>query len=190
MFGLTLVDHLRLTFGHVIYTHQAHSEAAKNFAHWDRWLKAGEALLLVATALTAVAVVRQEHWAYGVSTATTASLALCLLILRLALNFDAKALAHRGCSARLWHIREQYRALLADLQDGAITVVAARDRRDALMNTLHGIYENAPPTDRRTYEAARKIVAPARDMAITDEEIDKFLPLSMQKKNEPLASTH
>src|SRR5687768_12219844 len=122
MFGLTLVDHLRLTFGHVIYTHQAHSEAAKNFAHWDRWLKAGESLLLVATALTAVAVARQGHWAFAVSTAATASLALCMLLVRLALNFDAKALAHRGCSARLWHIREQYRALLADLQDNAITV--------------------------------------------------------------------
>ena len=40
MFELTLIDHLRLTFGHVAYRHKTHSQLAHERARRSRWLKA------------------------------------------------------------------------------------------------------------------------------------------------------
>jgi hypothetical protein len=181
MFGLTLVDHLRLTFGHVIYSHRAHSQLAERHARWNRWLRGGELLLMLSTALASVALLTTGEMAYAIATAVAAVLAVCLLAARLVFDFDASESAHRSCSARLWHIREQYRALLADLKDGALTLEGARERRDALMLTLQDVYENAPPADRAAYQSARQAIPADHEAVLADEEVDRFLPPSLQK---------
>ena len=60
MFGLTLVDHLRMTFGHVIYTHRVHSQLAARYAHWNRSSMAAEALLVLTAALSSIVLVRRR----------------------------------------------------------------------------------------------------------------------------------
>lgn len=181
MFGLTLVDHLRLTFGHVIYTHRAHTQLAWRHARWNRWLQGAEAVLTLATALASVALLYTTEMAYSVVAVVAATAALCTFILRLVFDFDSSARAHRACSGKLWHIREQYRALLADMKDGSLTLDRARERRDVLMSTLNAVYENAPPADRGVYEAARGALPSAHEGALTDDEVDRFLPHSLQK---------
>jgi len=181
MFGLSLVDHLRLTFAHVIYSHKTHAYSAERHARWNRWLKAAEALLMLTTALSAVALVFTQNAANAIVAASAATLALCTLLLRLAFDLDRTSLAHRVCSGQLWHLREQYRALLADLHDGTISTDVARERRDALMAVLHKIYDQAPPADRDVYQSARQALATADEAALSDEEIDRFLPSSLQK---------
>lgn len=181
MFGLTLVDHLRLTFGHVIYTHRAHTQLARRHARWNRWLQGSEAILMLVAAFASVALISTGQMPYGMATAGAAVAALCALVLRLVFDFEQSASAHRECSARLWHIRERYRALLADVKDGHLTVDAARERRDVLMGMLHAVYENAPPAERGVYEAARKALPSSHESALTDEEVDRFLPMSLHK---------
>lgn len=187
MFGLTLVDHLRLTFGHIIYTHRAHARLALAHARWSRGLQGAEALLVIATASTALGFVQGGESAYAISTAVTATLALLVLVLRLVVDFDGSAATHRRCGAHLWLLREQYRALLADLQDDSITLDAARERRDALMQRLHDLYENAPPFDRRAYEAARAALPAQHEGALSDDEVDRFLPESLKKRGQSAA---
>lgn len=189
VFGLSLVDHLRLTFGHVIYSHRAHTETAARHARWDRWLKGAEALLLLATAVAAGAVVFTLNPLHAIVTAATAGLGMGVLILRLAFDFERTSIAHRGCSTRLWHLREQYRAVLADLKDGGVSIDVARKRRDALMATLHRIYEQAPPADREHYLSARQSLAAVDDTTFKDEEIDQFLPPSLQKPSDSPEAT-
>ena len=181
MFDLTLVDHLRMTFGHVIYTHRAHAELAARHARWNRWTQAAEALFVLTAALSSMALVSTGYSQLAVVCAVAGSAAVATLVARLAFDFDRRASAHRDCSARLWHIREQYRAVLADLQDGQLTLEGARERRDVLMSRLQAMYENAPPADRRIYEAARSSSPGAHENALTDEEVDRFLPASLQK---------
>jgi hypothetical protein len=181
VFGLSLVDHLRLTFGHVIYSHKAHTLAAERHARWDRWLKAGEALLMLATALNAVALAFTLNPMHAWAAAGTATVALCILIARLTTTLDRSSSTHHACGAQLWHIREQYRALLSDLRDGVLTPDAARERRDGLMFELHRIYEDAPLPERARYRSARETLGPIKEAALTDEEIDQFLPGSLQK---------
>jgi hypothetical protein len=181
MFGLTLVDHLRLTFGHVIYTHRAHSQLAVRHARWSRGLQCGEALAVIATAVTAMVSVQTGAGAYAIAAAVTAIAALIVFVVRLVFDFDTAASTHRACGAHLWALREQYRALLADLQDGSITLDVARDRRDALMQRLHDVYESAPPFDRQAYEAARAALPAQHEGALSDEEVDRFLPEALRK---------
>jgi hypothetical protein len=181
MFGLSLVDHLRLTFGHVIYSHKAHAQAADRYARSDRWLKAAEVILMLATAVSAVALIYTTNPAHAVTSAITAIAAVVALMVRLALDFDRMASTHRACSSHLWHMREQYRALLADLNDGALSPEAARARRDQLMAALHGIYQHAPPADREEYENARRALGTTDETVLSDEEIDRFLPASLKK---------
>jgi hypothetical protein len=188
MFQLTLVDHLRLTFGHVIYAHRAHSELALRHARWNRWLLATEALLMLGAALASIALVTTGQAVYGVVAAVAAVIAVGALVIRLVFDFDRRASAHRTCSARLWKIREQYRALIADLRDETLTLDAARARRDALMEMLHGVYDNAPPAERSVYAAARQALPGTDEDDLTDEEINQFLPASLQKGGTPAPS--
>ena len=88
MFALSLVDHLRLTFGHVIYSHKAHTLAAERHARWDRWLKAGEALLMLTTAVNAVALAFTLNPVHAWAAAVTALLAMGILIIRLTTTLD------------------------------------------------------------------------------------------------------
>lgn len=187
MFGLTLVDHLRLTFGHVIYSHRAHARLAARYARWSRWLLAGDALLMLSTLVCAVAVLTTGELIYAVIGAAGAGVALCAVIVRLVADFDARSQAHRACSAQLWHVREQYRALLADLRDGELTLEQARQRRDTLMAVLRDVYEKAPPADRAAYEAARRDVPADHDAVLSDEEVDQFLPASLHRGNQSAA---
>jgi hypothetical protein len=187
MFQLTLVDHLRLTFGHVIYAHRAHSELALRHARWNRWLLGAEALLMLVAALTSVALLLTGQAPYGILTAMTAAGAVAALIVRLVFDFERRAGAHRTCSARLWKIREQYRSLIADLRDETLTLDAARARRDALMDMLHAVYENAPPAERSVYAAARQALPGTDEGDLTDEEVNQFLPASLHKGGTPAA---
>jgi hypothetical protein len=181
MFTLSLVDHLRLTFGHVIHAHRAHAQLAARHAAWNRWSQALEAVLVLGTAAAAAALLATAVPAYAVVAAATGAAAAVVLILRLVLDFDRRVSTHRACSARLWYLREQYRALLADLRDGHLTIDGARERRDLLMSRLQAVYEDAPPADTAMYAAARRSVTGADEGALSDEEIDRFLPVSLQK---------
>jgi hypothetical protein len=183
MFELTLLDHLRLTFGHVVYRHKAHARIAYVRARWSRWFRGAEAVLMTGVAFAALGAAfgRGDVHTYAIASAVLSGFALVTLILHLTFDLDGTAHAHGACATRLWQIREQYRALLSDLTDGAIDLETARRRRDALMNVLHGIYENAPPSDHQAYQTAGQAAMAVDEGALNDEEIDRFLPKSLHK---------
>jgi SMODS and SLOG-associating 2TM effector domain family 4 len=181
MFELTLLDHLRLTFGHVVYRYTVHSQIAHTNAQRSRWLRGAEVLLMTGVALSSLAAAVGKSGGYSILSAILAGVALVTLLLHMTFDLDASVLAHRACATRLWRIREQYQALLSDLCDGAIDLERARERRDVLMQELHGIYENAPPLEQRAYKAAGHAVMATGESPLSDEEIDTFLPKSLQK---------
>jgi hypothetical protein len=186
---LTLLDHLRLTFGHVVYRHRAHSKIAHARALWSRRLKAVEALLMTGVVITAAGAsvgtsVGKGH-GYAIASFLLAGFSLAVLLIHLTFDLDRTARAHASCATQLWRILERYRAVLSDLTDGAIDVDTARMRRDTLMDELNSIYEHAPPLDHQAYQTAKQAAttggATLTEATLTDEEIDLFLPKSMQK---------
>ena len=55
MFELSLFDHLRLTFGHIVYRQIAHSRSAHSRIVWSRVLRGVEAVLMLSVVLTSLA---------------------------------------------------------------------------------------------------------------------------------------
>jgi hypothetical protein len=187
MFQLSLVDHLRLTFGHVVYRYRAHAHLAYASARWSRRLRAAEVLLLIGVAFSAGAAAVGQGPVYAAVSAILAVCAIVTLLFSLTIDFGGAAQTHSVCAGRLWLIRERYRALLTDLADGALDLDGARRGRDALMNELHTIYERAALVDQEAYQSAARAVTASDDVSLSDEEIDVFLPKSLQKAGRPAA---
>lgn len=180
MFDLSLVDTLRLGFGQVVHHHRSHTHAAVTASRWRRRLRAGETILLTGVAMSAVAAAFGRGQAYSIASAAMAGVALLLFLIHAVFDVDTVARAHQVCSTRLWNMREQYRALLSDLNDGAIGPDAARARRNVLMEELGSIYEAAPPLTRRIFKVSQNEEG-AEELALTDQEIDRFLPQSLHR---------
>jgi SMODS and SLOG-associating 2TM effector domain family 4 len=189
MFALSLIDTLRLAFGQVVYYHKAHTKAATSLARWSRWSRTAETMLLVGVVISALgsAFGRGQH--YATTAAVLASLALVIFLIHVTFDFEANARAHHVCSTRLWHIREQYRALLTDLTDNAIDPAVARARRDALMAEVTNVYESSPPITGHVFKTQRRAVDGAEEQAMSDREIDRFLPKSLHGSAEPATAT-
>jgi hypothetical protein len=181
MFELTLIDHLRLTFGHVVYRHKTHSQFAHDRARRSRWLKVIEAALMAAVVGTATAVAFGKGQIYATLTGVFAAMAVAALVVDLTFDFGRSAQMHAWCANRLWLIREEYRALLADLADGALDIEAARHRRDALMHELHTIYASVPPAEAPAYQAAARAIGTVDEAALADEEIETFIRKSSKE---------
>jgi SMODS and SLOG-associating 2TM effector domain family 4 len=181
MFNLTLSEHLRLMFGHVIQRQRAHSHLAHTNAQWSRWFRGAEALLMLGVATTATVAAFGRGNGYVIAAAILSGLALVALLMHLTFDVDGSADAHRTCATRLWRIQEQYRVLLSDLSDGVLDTDAGRLRRDALMNELHGVYENAPLADPRAYQTVARAILTADEVTLSDKDIDVFLPASLRK---------
>jgi SMODS and SLOG-associating 2TM effector domain family 4 len=167
VFQLTLHDHLRLTFGQVVYDHKAHVNIACTRARWSRWLRATEALLMAGVAFATFAAAFGRGYANEIVAAILAGLALVTLLFHLTFDLEGSAQSHASCATRLWQIGEQYRALLSDLSDRAIELETARCRRDALMNELAGVYGNAPPADHHASPMAAQSMPTADEAALT-----------------------
>ena len=180
MFQLTLLDHLRLTFGHVAHRYSAHLKIAHLRARWSRWLQAAEALLMAGLLFASLNLAAGRGQVYAIACALLAMVALVLVLIRLAFDLEASARANAWCAARLWHIRERYQAVLSDLADGAIDVEGARVRRDLLMNDLIAIYE-APASNDIACLGSHPATSAAEDSVLADDQIDMFLPKSLRK---------
>jgi hypothetical protein len=181
MFQLTLLDHLRLTFGSVVHGYRAHSDIAMRLNRRAWQLRLGQLVLLGgALAANVTALVRSDP-RYAVLGAVLIGAALVLFAIYVAIGLESRIYAHRWCASRLWLIRERHRALLSEMQDGTLTPEGVRKRRDQLMDELHAIVEQAPLVDRPAYQSARQALTAAADTGLTDEEIDPFLPPSLRR---------
>jgi SMODS and SLOG-associating 2TM effector domain family 4 len=184
MFELSLFDHLRLTFGHIVYRQKAHSQMAHARVVWSRALRSLEALLMLGVVFASLAAAYGKGPGYVIASAVLGGAALLTLLLHLTFDFDASARAHWTSAARLWQIREQYRAVLSDLHDGAIDPAEARRRRDTLTATMRDFLEHAPAVAPQPYQPNEQGSA-VDEPALTDAQIDMLLPKSLRKAGRP-----
>jgi hypothetical protein len=183
MFQLSLVDHIRLSFGHVVYSHRAHARVAERLALRAAQMRAA-ILTLTAVATAAAVLALGGDRRIQITAAVCAGLAFALYALAAALDLEPRAYAHRGCAARLWLLCEKYRALLAEVHDGLIDVPAVTERRDALMREVQAVYEYALPSDRDSYQIAQEALADTGGKSLSDQAIDRFLPPSLRQAHD------
>jgi hypothetical protein len=178
VFQLSLVDHIRLSFGSVATSYRAHARAAERLA--SRAWKARATLVVVlglatGASLLALTGIRQAQ----IAAAALSTAALVAIAIVHSLEFEARAFAHRSCAAQLWLLCEKYRALLADVHDGLIDIGQTTARRDALMREVQNVYEHALPADRDSYQIAREALG-AGTGTPSDPDIDRLLPASLR----------
>ncbi len=96
-------------------------------------------------------------------------------------DLGQQAEKHKMTASELWDIRESYLSILTDLHDGHIDVEASRDRREKLQARLAAIYAAAPRTLPKAYKEASIGLKENEELTFSDEEIDAFLPKSLQR---------
>ena len=178
MFQLSLVDHIRLSFGSVATSYRAHARVAERLSS-RAWKSRAVLVTLLSLAtgasLVALSGVRQAQ----IAAAVLSAMALVGLAMVHSLDFESRAFAHRACAAQLWLLCEKYRALLAEVHDGLIDLAQTTARRDALMREVQNVYEHALPADRDAYEIAREALGTGTGTP-ADAEIDRLLPASLR----------
>ncbi|MCA1562940.1 MAG: SLATT domain-containing protein [Acidobacteria bacterium] len=180
MFQLSLVDHIRLSFAHVVCSQEAHARLAEQLSVRAWWTKLVTMVVLgLATAACLLAL--ETGRSFQTAAAVLAASAFVLYGVSLTLDFEPRVYAHRSCAARLWLLAEKYRALLAEVHDGLIDHHAVTERRDALMREVQAVYEQAPPADIEAYQIARKAVSATEQGNFSEAEIDQMLPVSLRQ---------
>ena len=179
MFQLSLVDHIRLSFGAAATSYRAHARAAARLSARAWQARVSVTILLgLATAASLLALTGIRH--FQIAAAVLAGLALMGHAITISLDFEPRAYAHRVCASRLWQICEKYRSLLAEVHDGLVDLPDVTARRDALMREVQIVYEHALPADRDAYQIARDALG-AGESAPSDQEIDRLLPASLRQ---------
>lgn len=180
MFQLSLVDHIRLSFGSVATSYRAHSRAAERLTGRARQSHILIVLMLaLATGASLLALTGSRP--FQIAAASMAAVALIAFTISLSLDFGPRAHAHRACAAQLWLLCEKYRALLAEVHDGLVDLPAVTKRRDDLMREVQIVYEHALPADREAYKIAREALG-AGESVPSDQDIDRLLPASLRQE--------
>jgi hypothetical protein len=162
VFQLSLVEHIRLSGDSMMAACEAHTQAAARLARQWWYARVFTLALASATAVLAgIAVQQQQGHVYAIVAVAAATAALAACAAYVAFDPSPRIYGHRASAARLWLLADDYRALLAEVQDQLIDVTGIRERRHALAREAAAIFEQAPPGDRRSYEVARKAVREA-----------------------------
>ena len=173
--------HLRHCYGRVVYSHKTHEQRADLLQKALSRIRFWQVLLSAITTCGAISVV------FGASR-IGALVAILVSTALLALNMYSKDIdwgklsqQHRAVAADLWHIRERYLALMADLRVERRPIKDLLIERDEILIQLHAIYKGAPSTDNVAYMKASKVLQEREDMTFEDPEIDSLLPSELRK---------
>jgi hypothetical protein len=183
MFQLSVVEHIRLSFGDVVCSYKTHTSAAEKLARQSWLIKTTVLALLGGGVVACTAAVVGAARAFPIVATVMVGLAFLGYASYLALDFDPRVYAHRSCAARFWLLCEKYRSLLTEIHDGVLEPQEVKERRDALIREVHNVYEQAPLADRDAYRLAKQALSSAQAQTLSDAEIDRFLPQSVQRGN-------
>ena len=176
---------LRECYGRVVYSHKTHEKCA------DILLKRLSAIKLWQIGLSSITTAGFIATIFGTGAAGAVIgvvVSTILLVLNAyTKNYDLGELGqkHRQAAADLWLIREKYLALITDLRVGKEGIEKITNRRDGLLEDLHGIYSGAPSTTYKAYRKAQEALTQHDEMTFSDAEIDALLPSELRKNTDP-----
>ena len=184
MFQVTLLDHLRLSFGSALAAYEGHADAAARLARWNSYAKLGM-LSLSATTAGVAGIAANGRGGWELAAAILAATVFGACAGYVALNQQPLIYGHRASAARLWIVCEKYRALLAEVHGDAIDPSTLQERRNALVTESAAVLEQTAPDDRYTYEIARQALSGAGGAGYPDALIDRYLPEALRKPSHP-----
>jgi len=181
VFQLSVVDHIRLSFGSVVTAYEGHAEAAAKLARWGWYAKVVTIFAVaLAAVLSGVGLYAGRGVQIAAAAASTAALAACSGYV--AFDPQPRIYGHRASAARLWLLCENYRALLAEVHDELLDLAALKERRAELLRDASAVLEHTSPDDRYSYEIARKALKGLGAAGYSDADLDRYLPSSLRKQ--------
>jgi len=182
MFGLSIVDHVRLNLARTADNYTVHARASERLATWTTRIRIGVLVVSLAAAAASVVSLIEPGPSYRIVAAVAASLAFAAFGGYLAVGFEGRVHSHRLCAHKLWLVCERHRALLAEIRDGSLDRTTIVRRRDELVLDTHRVYDQVFPLDERGYEAARQFAEtkerPDSEEARGEREANGSLPLT------------
>jgi hypothetical protein len=160
MFGLSIVDHVRLNLARTAENYTVHARAAERLALLTTRTRVGVLVLSLVAAAASVAGVIAVAPAYRMIAAVAGGLAFAGYAASISFGFEGRVYAHRLCAHNLWLVCERHRALLAEIQDGSLDRAGIVRRRDELVLETHRAYHQMFPLDELGYEGARQFAEP------------------------------
>lgn len=96
-------------------------------------------------------------------------------------DLSEKYKQHIETSNKLWLLRELYLSLLTDFQTLSREEIVSK--RDELQVRIAEVYNNAPMTDKKSYDLARKALKENESQYFSREELNQILPEKLRKKS-------
>lgn len=155
MFQMDIAQQVRLSFEGIESACEAHAKAAIRLTRVSFWLRCTVLALTGAAAIASAMAMSGGH-RWGITTAILAATAFAMSAAYAGFNQQPRIHGHRASAARLWLVCEQYRTLLAEMQEGVIDLPGMRERRHALLQETAAVFEHTAPDDRQTLEIARR----------------------------------
>lgn len=174
---------IRESFGRVVYTHKTHQKMIDRLNKRNKLIKIANLVALVLTTGGILAPIYDGSPYKNVIVAVSAAIALGVSIYQLSFDPSLEVESHRKCAKQLWIVREKYINMIADIKDGILTDVQIRQQRDALVDELGRIYQDAPDTTPGAYATAQKALKVRQEMMFSVQEIDQFLPVHLRENN-------
>ena len=156
MFGLNIVDHVRLNLTRAGENYAVHARAAERLSRQTLSIRIGVFVLILAAAAAAIASLLTGSRAYQMAAAVTASLAAAGFAAYVASGLEGRVHAHRICAHNLWMVCERYRSLLTEIRDGLLDRETILRRRDELAIETHVAYGLTFPLDQPAFEGLRQ----------------------------------
>jgi len=182
-----LESQIRECFGRVVWSHKTHEKCADIYAERQKKLKLAEIFLLALTTTSLLSSVVGDQKIGTIIGAFLSTVVLCLTIYTKDFDLGKISKSHVDTANKLWHIRELYISLIADIKTKTITFSEVKSVRDRLQEELNSIYLNAPRTNSQAYELASKSLNKhgqlnqGEEMTFSDDEIDRFLPKDLRR---------
>ena len=184
-----LESQIRECFGRVVWTHKTHEKCSDIYAEQLKSLKTKEILLSAITTTSLLVTIFGDSKIAAIVAAICSTIILVINIYTRDYDLGKLSKSHADVAGKLWNIRESYISLLADIKIGSLTVDEIKLKRDGLQELLRLVYQNAPRTNFKAYEAASKslnkdgVINTGEEFTFIDEEIDRFLPQELRRKN-------
>jgi len=155
MFHLESGDYVRLTYESLRQAYDAHADAAARLSRFSSYFRLAT-LALTGGAAVLSAIAMSGGWMTQVAAALTAACAFGACAAYIGYDQQPRIYGHRASAARIWVIVEKYRALIADLESGAVDAHTLHERRNGLLYEASDIFERVAPDDRFTFDIARR----------------------------------
>lgn len=169
--------------GKVAWTHKIQEKQA------DIYRKKGnqaELIKIVLSAITSSGILAvalgAEAFGFKVATAIVALLSTGVNLYLKKYDFISLEKEHKASATEWLGLREDYISLIADIRANIITDEKIIEKRDELLKEYKTISGKSPNTSSEAYIEASKALKINLDDLISEEEINKFLPVELRRE--------